>query len=284
MNVRLRLLLLLSLLLLTAGASAQSSSSMVVGFEEERLRCSGGGKLEWQVGDSVVVKRGGAVVGWGEVLEIGEYQTWISADTFEAKVGDRVEKAAAPTASEQVLTRRVSFKAEVEGSSGGGGGIGNGLFNVFGLYNLIDNQRFARRYGDSYYRSSADVDLAIGVASLLFNSFRSRGPRSRPAEAEFEISLNQAYQEMEAAALEVGLTITNTGYHELKFDKLGEHMFLEDKNGERIEYLEMSTELLEALEPGQSVQGVVRFPPAELGSRIRFRFEDVLGESHTVKF
>lgn len=257
---------------------------MVVGLEEGRVRCSGGSSLGWEVGDSVVLRRANKIVGWAQVEEIGDYQVWVSGEALEARVGDRVQVGTPLSESQEVLTKRVTFKTKIDDGGGGGGINGAGLFNLFGLYNLIDNQRYARRYGDSYYRTSSNVNLAMGVAGFLFNQFNRPGRRSSTVEAQFAITLPKEYLKLDNAALEIGLIISNNGWHELKFDKLGEHLFLLDGNGQNIEFSEMSSGLLESISPGESVQGIVRFPAAALTPPITFRFKDVLGKSDTIKF
>lgn len=268
---------------LTSSASSQDTrASMVVGHEDQRIRCSGGSELGWSKGDRLLITRGAETVGWATVQEVGEYQTWIVTEQKQTQIGDKVEKATPESTADQFVTRRTTFKAKLEG---GRGFDPSSLFGLVGLYNLVDNRRWARRYGDGFYRTSSEVDLAVGVASFLFNQFRGRrGPRVEAAEARFDVALDRQFLTDRESPLELNLAIHNTGAHELQFAELDQHMYLKDKEGKLIEYFEMSRDLLEPIKPGESVSGLVRFPAADLGSRIRIRFEDILGKDKTVKF
>lgn len=281
---KLRTIKTLSLAVLLLCQITLAQSSMVVGVEADSLRLSGGAETGFAVGDRLIIQRGTETVGWAEVTKVGDYQTWASFESAQPKVGDRLQLASAVSSERAGQVHRTA-RFKISTGRGGGGSALNGIFGLAGLYNLVDNQRWANRYGDGFFRTSSTVNLAVGAAGFLFNQFgRNRGPKPQPAKAEFRVSLNEADLQSDVAALSVGLRISNTGWHPLQFGELGEHMFLMDIDGQPIAYDEMSTALLEPIKPGESIEGIVRFPTVRLGKKVRFRFQDILGKDGKVTF
>jgi hypothetical protein len=279
--------LTLAVLLISAQVCFAQSSAMVVGLEDGIIRCSGGAGSGLTVGDRVTVRRGAETIGWAEIVEIGEYQTWARYQAGETpKVGDRVLSGTAAREGAKRVTHHIDFEARPEGAGGGGFNPGS-LVGLYGIYNLIEDQRYYSSYsGDDFYRTSSSVNLALGVASFLFNQFgRSRGPKPQTAKARFELSMLEQDLRSESAPVEVMVEIRNIGWHELRFETLDEHVFLLDREGVPMTFEEMDAVLHDPLKPGESVQGMMRFPAVDLGpDKIKFAFQDILGEQGELTF
>ena len=276
-------MLIFLLLVLSQGVLAQFDGAMVVGVEEGLVRCSVGTDSGLSVGDRVKVQRLMEDVGAAELVQLGTYQSQFRVMTGgPVLVGDRIVLEAQPQAidREQWASGSVSFKKRFGRKSAG---ASVSLSNLYGLYRLIDNQRYYRDYASSYrgssYRRSGKTRLAVGVASLLFNQFgrsRSRGPK--PAEVKFILNVEESDLRDGATPIDVIVEIRNTGWHEMRFEFLEKHLFVFDRQGRAITLSEVEAGLGETLRPGESVQGLVRFPAFEHDSKLKFALEDILGK------
>lgn len=153
--------------------------------------------------------------------------------------------------------------------------------NLYGLANVVAWQAYARQGASSGY---ANTQLAIGVASVLLPILTApRQPRSRPAAVRFTLTIWDTpvnYTE----GLRVGVEIKNTGWHELKFPRLDQHLLMFDPEGLPVSASAVDTDLETPLRPGESAHGFVEFPPLAEGQRPKFAFENVLGDTGEMEF
>lgn len=182
----------------------------------------------------------------------------------------------------QTVTRHIDFEVRFSG----GRSVDRGdLADLYGIYNLVENQRYANDladfYQDSSTRSFANAQLAFGLANIVMNQFEKASytqPAPKPAKVRFEVTMWEEDLDRPERGLEVRLQIRNIGWQELRFEQIERHFFLLDQEGYPIALGDSDSSFEQTLRPGESVQGLVWFPPAALGDRVRFVFEDILGK------
>lgn len=269
------------------GAS-HAQNAMVVEVQGELVTVSRGADSGVQVGDRFTVLRSSSSVGEAQVQEVSEYQCQARLTPgSRARVGDRALSPEQARAQGRKLSKGIEF--ETRASSGPAVDQGD-LADLYGIYNLVENQRYAARYGDFYGDSSvgafANAQLAYGLANIVLGQVQRasyRQPRVRPAKVRFELTVWESDLQSQHG-LEVLVRIRNIGWQELRFEQLDRHLFLMDSDGYPVAIEDSEMALDATLKPGESTQGLVWFPPATLGSRPKFAFEDMLGERGQLSF
>lgn len=192
------------------------------------------------------------------------------------------------TYSQETITRCKDF--EVRFNSGVEVDF-NDLGDLYGIYNLVENQRYANQaadyYGDSGIRGAANAQLAFGLANLVLGQLQraaSRPPTPKPARVRFELTLWREDLNNQNQGLEVLVRVHNTGWHELSFAELERHLYLLDQDGYPIALAESEESLDLTLAPGEATEGYVWFPRIPSTSHLRFSFQEILGESGELEF
>lgn len=184
--------------------------------------------------------------------------------------------------AQESVTRHIDFEIRFSG----GRSVDRGdLSDLYGIYNLVENQRYANRVADFYQDSStrgfANAQLAFGLANIVMGQFEKASytePAPKPAKVRFEVTMWEKDPGQPEDGLEVRLRIRNIGWQELQFDRLDRHFFLLDREGFPVALGDSESALDKTLRPGESTEGLVWFPAAELGGRVKFIFEDILGK------
>lgn len=191
----------------------------------------------------------------------------------------------------RTLTKKVDFEARYQ--NGDPDVEFQDVADLYGIYNLLEYRRYAQDY-DRYFRGRgrrlsgrADVDVAFGLAGIVWGQVERRSnrpPKPKPAKARFQLTIPEADLASESEELEVHFKIRNTGWHELRFDKLDSHIFLLDSEGLPIAPNWISPTLLESIRPGHMIEGAMTFPRLEATTEAKFAFENILGEQKEVTF
>ena len=183
------------------------------------------------------------------------------------------------------IDTQVTRSLDLEAPSSASGMDQSDLSDLYGVYNLANHASYPSRSPRIRARSAGSLGFGLArVALRRSRKSRRRQSSPRPARARFQLSLSESDLASDYDGFEVTVTIRNTGYQELRFTQLERHLFLLDQENLPVAAVRVDSTLSEPVRPGSTVEGVIRFPAAQVGDQVTFAFEDILGRRERVRF